>query len=57
VSLVLKEGGRFHDVGVEQIFPGAGHRATLVSGCAVPPPAGESKVLLAIEDVTLRQRV
>ena len=53
---VVEAGGNFAAVRVERLFPGAGHRATSVTGCAVPPPAGEPMILLAIEDVTERRR-
>jgi two-component system, chemotaxis family, CheB/CheR fusion protein len=55
VAAVLGSEGRFQTLQLEREFPGAGRRATSVSGCAVPFPGGEPMILLAIEDVTERR--
>ena len=56
VAAVLRAEGRFQALDLEREFPGAGHRAASVSGCAVPSPAGEPMILLAIEDITERRQ-
>jgi two-component system CheB/CheR fusion protein len=55
VAGMLNGDGRFQALEVEREFPGAGRRATSVSGCAFPSPARTTMILLAIEDVTERQ--
>ena len=56
VAALLGAAGRFQALALEREFPGAGHRATSVSGCAVPSPGSEPLILLAIEDVTEQRR-
>jgi two-component system CheB/CheR fusion protein len=54
---VLGAEGPFQGVEVELEVPGAGPLTTSVSGCAVPVPAGQPLVLLALENVTERRQV
>jgi len=56
VATVLAAKGPFQALELERDFPGAGHRATSVSGCAVVALAGAPMILLAIEDVTGRRQ-
>jgi two-component system, chemotaxis family, CheB/CheR fusion protein len=51
---VLAGRGRFASSVTEHLFPGAGLRATLVTGGAVASPAGGVMIVLAIEDITER---
>ena len=55
VATVLAAKGPFQALELERDFPGAGHRAISVSGCAVVALAGAPMILLAVEDVTGRR--
>ena len=57
VGGVLGDRGSFQGLELEWEVPGAGRRATTVSGSMVPSLAGEAMVLLSIEDVTERRLV
>ena len=56
VGGILGDTGSFQGLELERDVPGAGRRATSVSGCAVPSLAGEAMLLLSIEDVTERRQ-
>jgi two-component system CheB/CheR fusion protein len=56
VGGILATTGSFQGLELEWDDPGAGRRATSISGCAVPSLAGEAMVLLSIEDVTERRQ-
>ncbi len=55
VGGILGDRGSFQGLELEWEVPGAGRRATTVSGSMVPSLAGEAMVLLSIEDVTDRR--
>ena len=55
VGGILGDRGSFQGLEMEWEDPGAGRRATTVSGSMVPSLAGEVMVLLSIEDVTDRR--
>jgi two-component system CheB/CheR fusion protein len=52
VDSVLAGNGRFHGLEVASGVPGDGRRASAVSGCVLPTPAGMPLVLLSIEERT-----